>query len=241
MSEHSYRILVTTSNNYLPILRVSSWLVNKYWSPLPTVLVAGFNPPEFDLPSNYSFLSLGDQKDYPFNLWSNALIKLLHTIDDEVYILFLDDYLPVRYVDTRNIGILVDYAYQFGYILKIDICCDRLYAFGADTNFDYVAHIDLIKSQPGSPYHSSLYPGIWRKDNMLRTLIKNESPHDYELIGTTRVSHIQDLVVLGTRNYPLKIALGLRGGESGKLNLSELQPQDAEELHDLGYLKPWDK
>jgi len=51
---------------------------------------------------------------------------------------------------------------------------------------------------------------------------------------------MQDLLVLGTRQYPLRITLGLRGGESGKLNLSELPPHDVEELRDLGYLKPWE-
>jgi hypothetical protein len=236
-----YRVIVTTSDKYLPVLRLFVHQYHKYWNPHAPVLIAGYAQPEFDLPEYMSFVSLGEQKDYPFPKWSNALIALLRDIEDEVIVLMLDDYLLARPVDTRNVQILADYARQFGYVLKIDLCADRLYAYGADLNYGTVGHIDLIKSMPGSPYHMSLWPGIWRRDNLLRVLVPNESPHDIELIGTTRLSHIQDLLVLGTRNMPLQIALGLRGGNSTNLNTSELQPQDVEALRGLGYLQYWEK
>ena len=94
---------------------------------------------------------------------------------------------------------------------------------------------------PGSPYHMSLMTGVWRKDNMRKVLINNESPHDIELAGTTRASHEQDLVVLGTRQWPVRHTLGLRGGDHSSLNLSELKPKDVDEMRKLGYFEPWEK
>lgn len=236
----NYRILVTTSDKYLPALKPFAWLLRKYWVPTPDVVVAGFSVPNFELPDNFTFLSIGNQSDYPFSKWSDALYSALERFTDEAFILMLEDYFVTRPVNTSAVRILFDYAIQFGYVLKIDLCADRLYAYGADLEYGHVAYLDLIKSMPGSPYHMSLWPGIWRRDNLLKCLIPHESPHDLEIIGTTRVSHMQDLLVLGTRNYPLKITLGLRGGDSSKINLSELAPNDVEEMRALGFFSPWE-
>lgn len=237
--KHPYRIVVLTSDKYLNALRPFAFLLNRYWKPNVPVLVAGFTPPQFKLPQNFSFLSIGKFSDYPFGKWSDALIKLLGMIEDEVFVLMLEDYFVLRPVDTHAVQVLIDYAYQFRYVLKIDLCGDRLYAFGADLNYGTVEYIDLVKSMPGSPYHMSLYAGLWRRDNLLRCLVPNESPHDVELVGTTRVSHMQDMLVLGSRQMPLRITLGLRGGNSSDLHLDELSWVDRDEMKQLGFFEPW--
>jgi hypothetical protein len=235
-----YRVIVMTSDKYLPALRPFTWLFNKYWNNEQQVLVAGFTPPDFDLPDNFEFHSIGPQGKYPFKRWSNALKDLLTSIDDEAFVLLLEDYWIKRKVDTHAIKILHSYAVQFGYVLKIDIAGDRLFAYGADLDYDTLEYLDLIKSMPGSPYHMSLMPGIWRRDNLLQVIVSDESPHDLELQGTTRVSHMQDLLVLGTAQWPYKNVLGLRGGDHTSLNVSELKPADVEEMRALGYFEPWE-
>lgn len=235
-----YRVIVTTSDKYLPALLPFSHLFNKYWSRDVDVLVAGFGEPHFELPQNFEFMSLGTQAQFPFNMWSDALLKLLGIIEDECFILMLEDYWLTRHVNMDAVGMLYRYAVQFKYVLKMDLCGDRLYALGADTAYDTVNYIDLVKSMPGSPYHMSLMTGVWRKDNMLRVLKRGESPHEVEMIGTTRASHMQDLVVIGTRQWPVRHTLGLRGGDHSKLFLEELKPKDVEELRELGYFEPWE-
>lgn len=239
MSRDFPRIIVTTSNNYLPALKPFYFLLNKYWLPRPDVLVLGFNQPSFRMPDNFTFLSMGSQKKYPFNRWSDLLIDFLPTINDEVFILMLEDYWVTRPVDTRSIKILYDYMIQFRYVLKMDLCGDRLYAYGADLNYGNVSYIDLVKSMPGSPYHMSLMPGLWRKEHLMKCLVRGESPHDLELSGSNRVSHIQDIIVLGTRQWPLRITLGLRGGDSSKINTEELNYSDVKELTRMGYFQAW--
>lgn len=234
------KVLVMTSDKYLPALLPFAWLMQKYWHPAPEVVVCGFTAPNFGLPDNFRFVSLGNFSDYPFGRWSDAFIKALNVVDDEAPIVMLEDYWIVRQVDTVAVQVLYDYARQFHYVAKIDLCGDRLYAHGADCNYGHVAHLDLVKSMPGSPYHLSLMPGIWRKEHLLRHVVPNESPHDLELIGTTRLSHDQNVLVLGTRQWPLRITLGLRGGDSNHINLGELDPTDVSEMRALGFFEPWE-
>lgn len=232
-----YRVLVTTSDKYLPALLPFSYLFNKYWGSDVHVEVFGFSRPGFDLPDNFKFTSLGSQGAYPFNKWTDALIAAMSIINDEAFVLMLDDYWITRPVNRPAIRILYDYIIQFKYVLKIDLCADRLYAFGADLEYATVAYLDLVKSMPGSPYHMSLWPGMWRKDLLSRCLIPGESPHDLEMVGSTRVSHMQDMIVLGTRQWPLKITLGLRGGDHSSINLDGLSKVDIDAMQELGYFE----
>lgn len=238
MSE--YRVIITTCDSYLPALKPMEWLMQKYWKPVPDVTVMGFSLPGFDLPDNWTFASMGSQDKYPFNKWSNALIELLQAIDDEVVLIMLEDMWPIRPVDTEALDILYRYMLQFEYVAKMDLCGDRLYALGMKP-YDNVGRIDLVKSMPGSPYHLSLMPGFWRRKHLLNVLIPDESPHQVEIIGTTRLSHKQDVIVLGTRQWPLRVCLALRGGDSGKLLLDELNQADINALRERGYFETWEQ
>lgn len=230
------KVYVMTSDGYLPILRSYAYLFNRYWSEEQPVVVAGYAAPSFELPPNFSFISLGNQKDYPVNKWSNGLIKLLNQIDDSHLILMLEDYLITRHVDTDAIRILYDYARQFTYTVRVDLTGDRLYAHGADLNYGAVNRLDLIKSMPGSPYHLSMMTAIWNRELLLKVLVPNETPWDLEIRGTTRLSHEQDMLVIGTRQWPVRHTLAFRGGDVGKLLLDEVNPADVEALRGLGYI-----
>ena len=80
---------------------------------------------------------------------------------------------------------------------------------------------------------------VWRKEHLRKHIIENESPHEVELAGTTRVSHDQDVIVLGTRQWPCKHTLAFRARDSQKLLLSDIAKPDVEEMTALGLLKPW--
>lgn len=236
MSE--YKVLVTTSDKYLPALRPLAHLMERYWKPQPEVIVGGFAHPDFDLPSNWTFHSLGPQELFPFGKWSNALAKFLREVEGEVFLLILEDMWPIRPVDTEALDILYRYMLQFEYVAKMDLCGDRLYAMGMQP-YGHVGRLDLVKSMPGSPYHLSLMPGFWRKRHLMQVLIPDESPHDVELQGTMRLSHYQEVIVLGTRQWPLRVTLALRGGDSGKLLTDEIEPGDVERMSKQGLLAPW--
>lgn len=232
------QIIVMTSDKYLPALKPFIWLWQKYFKASWTyqVVVCGFSAPAFKLPEPFKFYSIGKFEDYPIERWSDALFRVLNNVADEVFLLMLEDYWLTREVDTDALHILHAYMHQFKYTIKIDLCADRLYAHGADLDYNSVAYLDLVKSMPGSPYHMSLMAGLWNRDLLREVLIPGETPWDIELNGTIRLSH-QECLVLGTRQWPLRHTLALRGGDHSKLLLDELKPDDVEQMRKLGLLE----
>jgi hypothetical protein len=211
--------------------------MEKYWDPKPDVIVGGFSEPNFDLPEGFEFHSIGDQSNFPIGRWSDGLIKLLHEIEDEVFILTLEDMWLIKPVYERVIAMAYDYMMQFQYVARLDLTGDRLNA-GMASLYGKMGHVDLIWSNPDSPYHMSMMPGLWRKEHLLRVLIPNESPWDVEIQGTPRLAALRnEMIVLGTSSWPLKNTLAFRGGDVGKLLLDELDSQDVEEMRELGLLE----
>lgn len=232
--------IIMTSDKYINALRPFMYLWNKYFQPdyNQENIICGFTAPDFQLEPSFKFYSIGKFEDYPITKWSDALLQVLDNVADDTFILMLEDYWVTRGVDTRAVKVLYDYMRQFRYVLKMDLCADRLYAHGADMNYGKVAHLDLIKSMPGSPYHMSLMAGLWNRELLRKVILPNETPWDIEINGTTRVSRYDsDILVLGTRQWPMRHTLAFRGGDHQKLLLDELQPKDITELRELGLLK----
>ena len=228
------RVLVLTCDHYLHALQPFSYLFNRYWSPVQRVVVGGFKHPDFILPPNFSFVSLGDMADYPIDNWSDAFVKCLGMMSEEVFVFMLEDYWLVRPVDDAAIRILYNYMHQHRGVLKIDLCTDRLYAPNMSEH-GWTDRLDLVKSDPASPYHMSLLTGLWRKELLLKHLIPGESPWDVEIRGTRRLSRDADDIVLGTRQWPVRHSVVYRRGNNSIADVSGLLTEDVEEMRGRGY------
>jgi len=232
-----YRVFVTTSDKYLLALRPFAWLFNKYWSPEVEVIVGGFTPPSFSLPSNFHFMVLGEQEKYPVDRWSDAFIRMVEYLGDEIFAFMLEDYWITEPVDLRAVQMLYDYMRQFRYVIRMDLTTDRMFAGGAQP-YGKVEDIELVKSSPGSPYHMSLMTAFWRTEHLMKILVPHESPWDIEIKGTTRLSAFGDtMLVLGTKVAPVKHCLAFRADQPGKLLLDGLKAEDIDEMRNLGLLE----
>lgn len=235
------RVVCMTADHQMHLLEPYAWLLNKYWVPNPPVLVCGFSEPKFDLPSNFSFWSIGNFDDFPAHKWSDAFIRVLDHLNDELFILMLEDYFIYRQVDTLGITMLADYMRQFTNVLRIDLQTDRLYAKGGGQylfdyrTYGYCGHLDLIKSDPDSEYHLSLWGSMWRKELLKRFIIHGERAQTIELAGTRRLQEVGDeLLVLGTRQAPLKHTNIYGGGWIGP-DYSKIQQGDLDEFRRRGW------
>lgn len=230
-------ILVFTSDTYLKALRPFAYLFNKYWNTDQSVAIVGFRVPDFTLPDNFSFYSLGSMADYPIRKWSNGVLDYLAKNEEiKHFILMLEDYWITQPVDVEAIYMLMQYAQDVSSILKIDLCADRLYAKGV-TDYGNLDRLDLVKSAYDSQYHMSLMTGIWNRDLFCRFVVPNETPWEVELNGTSRVAAVKDdVIVLGTKGWPIRHTLAYRGGNANHLLSSDVLETDMDEMRGLGYL-----
>lgn len=232
-------VIVTTSDIYIDALRPFAYLANKYWSEKQQFYVAGFTPPQFDLPPNFHFKSIGKFEDYPIDKWSDGIIDFVEDFNFELFILMLEDYWLLRDVDEIAVHHAIRYMHKYSNIIKFDLCADRLYAGGSKLDFDHFGHLDIVLSDRMSAYHMSLMTGVWRRSFLLQVLKPGWNPWDVEIAGTTALQGFEDFEVVGSRQWPVRHTLAFRSGDSSKLLLNELKMEDVATMKRLGMLKKW--
>ena len=204
------RVFCFTSDKYLWAIKGFIHQMQKYWLGIDTVVV-GFTPPDFDLPNGFEFHSVGKFEDYPADKWSDAVIKFLTSVDDEIFILMLEDYWLTRKVDSKAVDFLGWYMQKYPDISGIDLTTDRLY--GANLrDYESLDTLDLVINDPPAPYHFSLQARMWRRSDILRYLNPGETPWQTEIDGSGRM--VQDrAIVLGTRQIPLRYLIAVQNGK----------------------------
>lgn len=232
------RVFIITCDKYLWALKGFIYQFQKYWSSLQPVVVAGYSKPDFGLPDNFTFHSI-NPVEYPKERWSTGLIEFLKSVNDEHFVLLLEDYWLCRGVNHQSIDTLHELCRLQPKILRLDLTDDRQYS-GDMRDFDhmpYYGYNDIVWTPPESPYQMSLQAAIWNRRLMLEVLKVNESAWQVEIAGTaTNLRGREDLWVLGTRQRPVRYANVFRGGDARPeaLNLTYLLPADVEELREVG-------
>ena len=214
-----YRVVVSTCDKYLPYLKPYIHQFNTYWGRDQQVLVAGFTYPDWEMPKNFHFHSIGNMDEYPISKWSNSIIELLNYIKDEVIVFMLEDYWITDKVDIEGVQLLVDYAKIHPEVIRIDLTPDRLHTmrdhpeFAGKYNYKFgkLEHLDLVKSATGAPYSLAMITSVWRKDNVLSCLQEGWDPWQVEMQGSYKAYLKGDeYVVLGTENLPVPHCVGIR-------------------------------
>lgn len=230
------RVFTITSDKYLWTLKPFSYLFNLYWSELQPVVIVGYNHPDFFLPENYSFFSV-DNHNYPPKMWSNALIRFLQSVDDEIFCLLFDDYWLSRTVDHAGISTLADYMINNKDVLRLDLTTDRLHARGdARDARDYEdwGHYDLIITTNDVPYQMSFQPALWNRNLMLSLLEDGMTPWEIE-VQTQPKDYMK---VLGTRQWPLRYANAIL---KGKIQMDQIDkiPQPHRDIVKQWIMEDW--
>ena len=170
-------IYISTSNNYLHLLKPFSYLFNKFWSDSQRVFILGYKSPLFELPDNFKFISMGEQKGIQY--WANDLHKFFSSIDDEHFIYSMEDHFILDYVDIKLFEHLKNY-------LNKDVGRISLSTQLANKRHDILETIEntnIIESHSSIQYRLCTQWSIWNKDFMLQYLKPNMSAWDFELQG----------------------------------------------------------
>ncbi|MHC4711080.1 MAG: hypothetical protein ACYTA3_11840 [Planctomycetota bacterium] len=224
-------VYVCTADKYLWALKPFAYLFNIFWSSMQPVTILGYNTPDFALPPNFDFKSLGE--DGGQDKWSDGIIRALRGIEDELLVLLLDDYWLTRTADNTGVATLADYVYQHPNVLRMDLTTDRLYTGGMFEVESY-GHYDIVETPPGSSYQMSLQAGIWRRKLLLALLQPGMSPWAVEL----QTSPPENMRALGTRQNPVKYANVFQGGNPDNLlNLEQLPKEHVDYMRGQGWLE----
>ena len=166
----------------LPIVKISSFLFNKFWPDLE-VNYLGFSAPEFEFYNyNHKFHSLAPVQEGGAQLWTRYIHNFLKEVEADQVMFFIDDYWVCQ---EPNID-LVNKAHELmkvnEKIGRFDLTFDsqvegNMYPVKSLTNGIHVKH-------PKAPYRVSTQPAIWRLSYLLEILDNDWSPWEFELLGT---------------------------------------------------------
>jgi hypothetical protein len=233
------RALVFTSDKTQWALQAFAHQWNKYVGDAWPVLVCGFTPPAFPLPRYFKFHSIGPFDEFPVNRWSDAVIRLLSELEDEIILFTMDDFWLARKVDTEAIDTLALYMRRDNpRVARLDLTTDRLYA-GNLTEAGALGRLDLISNTYPVAYAMSFQNALWRRTELLKHLRPNESPWDSEINGTRRMEE-SNALILGTRQAPMRYLIAVQQGKlafDGGYQVPRVPFTDWEELKTLGYLE----
>lgn len=93
------KIYIATCDAYDRLMKPFAYLFNKFWDSSLEVTMLSYRTPQFDLPENFNFISLGE-KQISINHWSTDLRNFFETVDDDFFMLAAEDHFIYDYVNT---------------------------------------------------------------------------------------------------------------------------------------------
>jgi len=215
------KIIVTTCDSYMDVLKGFAYMFNKYWSSKADVTILGYTPPTFYLPDNFEFISLGKQRDYGRE-WTTALIPFFKQLSDEYFILLLDD----MYIQNMDESLLhkaeEHMAKGADKIFLVNLSgCVGISEREKDVNFNVV--------KQNFKFRASLQPSFIRRDYFLKYLRPEESVWQYEL-DFEAAKNDDAQILVPKQNIVSFVNLVLKG--SGRL--SKIGKEDSDAIRQLG-------
>ena len=217
---NTIKIYVTVSDKYQWLLKPSCYLFNKFWGEKQKVTFLGYKPLEFNLPSNFDFISLGE--DLGPNKWSNSLIDFFKKTKETHFILGLEDQILTGPIKKDILDILLKECNdpKVGRINLMRDTVNRPHSLYKQIDEDF----SIIKANQNSDYRISLMWSIWNKEYFLKYLNPNISAWEFE--GSRGEKGQNDgYHILGTKskngppdNAPLDVANIIWRGNSNRLN-----------------------
>lgn len=205
-----FGVYIWTSNSLMHCVPAWAYLFNKFWPNSQKVTVLGYNLPDYELPENFNYVSLGTQRGPKY--WSNDMKDYFQSCEHEIFYLTTEDGFIVDNVDKDIIEMAIKIAF-----LNPD---DKFMRFNLTADVQSRRHevlksfedYSLIKAGQRTVYRQSLQHSIWRKDSFLNKLIDNQSPWDFELDNKRGV--MDGLDVYATRDkYAVYCGHGYKKGK----------------------------
>lgn len=221
------KIIITTSDKYLHILPTFCFLFNKYWGKEQEVEIVGYKTPEFELPSNFKFHSLGIQTDSNKD-FSTDLRKYFLQQEDFFYWFMEDTFLKAP-VDFERLEILKELTKErlVGRINLSNECVKQKHELAF-----YSKDQEIYQNSQDARYRLSTQPSIWNREFLLKYLTPGLSPWDFE----TQPSINDGYNIFGLKKAVMKHNEGVTKRDIYNYNFDGISEEVLNEMKELNIL-----
>ena len=174
------KIFISTSNNYHRCLLPFAYLFNKFWSDKQEVIILGYDKPNFKLPPNFSFKSLGTQRGPKY--YTEDLRNFFNSIDDKYFIYTMEDQFILDYVNLDILNVLLSLVKQEKLVGRANLTNSifQTHMGKKHQTFKSVDNFEIIEYTQDSSFRITCEWAIWNKDYMLKYLQDNLTPWEFE-------------------------------------------------------------
>jgi len=212
------RTIVTTSNLYLHLLPVFTYLWNKYY-PGQQVTVLGYDVPRESLPGNFTFVSMGRQGDVCE--WSTDIRKWVEGQDAEWLLWVMEDTFLKTSVNSEQIDCACALMYEG--IGRIGLTKDIQ---NREHNTD---QFGVVWAHPESRYRLSTQPSIWNKKFLLQHMTEGLTPWEFE----TQDPKNDNWAVVGLKEWPISHNEGVNKRDRFALDLTGMVKEDIDHINKI--------
>jgi len=209
-------IYIPICDQNLWILKLYSFLFQKFWGDEQKVVIMGFSKPNFELPENFSFVSLAGKQEGGSKNWTRYIHDYIASLDEDYLTFSLEDFFAIEKPNKKMLADLFGFMKKNPNIGRADITWDSFINVFDKNNrakkmYKQVGSLDgskIIEIPKSAPYRISTQPAIWKREYILKFLDNNWSPWDFEVIGTSISQKMDEQVIACADssfvNYPTK-------------------------------------
>lgn len=231
------RIICTTSNRYLHILPIFCFLFNRNWSDKQEVEIVGYDEPDFELPENFKFHSLGAQVGDTRNFGTD--LKKYFEKQDDWFIWMMEDTF-IKEVDFEKLEFLKLLTLKSDVINtvhgtlgsgigRINLSHATMLQENFPTKLIKDSKYQLFENTETALYRLCTQPSIWNKKFLLQYLQPNMSPWEFE----TQSCFNDGWKILGLENPAVIHNEGVTKHDIHKYNFKGIPEEVIAEMKDL--------
>lgn len=228
------KILCSTSNKYLHIIPVFTYLFNKFWDATQQVTILGYDLPSCELPSNFEFVQLNRGDQQTVNDYARHLREYISNLEDEYFIYTMEDTFikaPVNFKVLSDLQALCTPEHKVG---RIDLTEGM--SFRPTQPYLKVNNTQVVENLQDVRFRISCQMSIWNKEYMLKYLLDGYTPWDFEVKGSELAKH-DGYRILGTHQDDILAVIKNEGVTVQNIHNYNLSGFDQETLNGMKELK----
>ena len=188
------KIYLIASNKYTHVCPINVHFIDKYWPNQDIVILGYENLENFSFPANVKVEILGKQDDFGKS-WTTALVPYFRDLEDEYFVVLIEDLILLKQVDLHKISILEN-------MIKADTAHKAVIGGGLPLQSTTKISENVLLFDQTIDYRCTLHPSIWRKDYFMQYLVPDMTIWDFEIGNNKKAKHDGARIVANNYSYP---------------------------------------